>query len=268
MFQPSQTPLYSNEAFQLLGLVLENITGESFSDLFESRLLKPLGLRHTLYESVDEHLTNQFGVVAGKNSLPFWEADAGNFGPAGGMFSSTNDFAAIGRAMLSSSLMSSSLTRRWMKPRSFLSDMTQGVGAPWEIRRTQLGSKQYDFYTKNGGIQGYTAIFALVPDLDIGFSILTSGPEEDAAGGAVWASIGSMIGSLVVPKVEDVARDEASVRLAGHYVAKDLNSSLTISTDEFPGIRVTNWISNGSMILDGLKADPTVSMLMNRVLDS
>lgn len=41
------TPSYSNMAFQLLGYVLQNITGHSFGEVVNDAILKPLGLHRT-----------------------------------------------------------------------------------------------------------------------------------------------------------------------------------------------------------------------------
>ena len=42
-------PIYSNEAFQLLGIAFENITGEPISDTFESDIMKPLNLKRSFW---------------------------------------------------------------------------------------------------------------------------------------------------------------------------------------------------------------------------
>lgn len=43
------TPVYSNEAFQLLGWAYENITGESMEDGFKANILEPLGLSRSFW---------------------------------------------------------------------------------------------------------------------------------------------------------------------------------------------------------------------------
>ena len=44
------TPIYSNEAFQLLAMAFENITGEAISDAFESGLVEPLNLKRSFWK--------------------------------------------------------------------------------------------------------------------------------------------------------------------------------------------------------------------------
>jgi CubicO group peptidase (beta-lactamase class C family) len=48
-FAPWTTPAYSNIAFQLLAYALENITGRSFTDSLQSKVVGPLGLNATYY---------------------------------------------------------------------------------------------------------------------------------------------------------------------------------------------------------------------------
>lgn len=43
------SPIYSNEAFLLLGLAVENITGNSFADIFKQEIIEPLGLSRTFW---------------------------------------------------------------------------------------------------------------------------------------------------------------------------------------------------------------------------
>jgi CubicO group peptidase (beta-lactamase class C family) len=45
-----ETPIYSNEAFQLLAMAFENITGEAISDAFESGLMEPLNLKRSFWK--------------------------------------------------------------------------------------------------------------------------------------------------------------------------------------------------------------------------
>ena len=70
---------------------------------------------------------------------------------AGGYFSSTNDFATIGKSILNSTLISAARTRRWLKPSSFVNGLNLGVGRPWEINRFQNDDNHtVDIYTKAG----------------------------------------------------------------------------------------------------------------------
>lgn len=47
VFPANYMPSYSNVGFSLLGAVLERATGKSYTEVIESRILKPLGMDHT-----------------------------------------------------------------------------------------------------------------------------------------------------------------------------------------------------------------------------
>ena len=53
-FAPWKTPAYSNIAYQLLSYAVENISGKKFEDIVKDRVMKPLGLNRTYYQSPDE----------------------------------------------------------------------------------------------------------------------------------------------------------------------------------------------------------------------
>ena len=73
-----------------------------------------------------------------------------DFRRVGGYLSTLNDFAVMGKAMLTSSLLPKALTNRWFKPTSFVEDWAQGVGRPWEIYRRKANGQSVDVYTKGG----------------------------------------------------------------------------------------------------------------------
>lgn len=168
---------------------------------------------------------------------------------SGGYFSSTNDVATIGKAILNSTLLSKAQTRRWIKPSTFTSDLNVGIGAPWEIYRAQVGGRTVDLYTKNGGAEYYATILVLVPDFDFGFSILSASEAGESVTARLVYFIAEIVSSTILPVLEKVAKDQAEANFAGHYSASNLNSSFTIITDDQPGLRVTDWVSNGTEFL-------------------
>lgn len=74
---------------------------------------------------------------------------------AGGFYSSLNDFAIMGKAMLNSALISKSQTNRWFKPASFVEAWDQGVGRPWEIFRVKVNGQSVDLYAKGGDCESF-----------------------------------------------------------------------------------------------------------------
>lgn len=78
MTAPWQTPIYSNEAYQLLAMAYENITGEDFADAVESALLDPLGLKRTFWTTPMNNSNTMLVDLPGLNT---YEADLGPLDP-------------------------------------------------------------------------------------------------------------------------------------------------------------------------------------------
>ena len=86
-------------------------------------------------------------------------------------------------------------------------------------------------------------MWVLVPDFNFGFTVLATGFDDIAIPGA------SLVIDEIMPALEDIAREQAQQNIRGTYKAKDLNSSVTFETDSDPGIKITEWISNGTDLL-------------------
>jgi len=62
--------------------------------------------------------------------------------------------------------------------------------------------------------------------------------------------IADLIADTFVPAFEAAAKERAVVNFSGTYKATNgLNSSITIVTDNYPGLGIHSWISNGTDIL-------------------
>ncbi|KAI0022493.1 beta-lactamase/transpeptidase-like protein [Xylariomycetidae sp. FL0641] len=241
---PFQTPAYSNVAFQLLGYALETITGKTFEQLLQETLVEPLGLNSTYLRAPEESK----GVLPRSPAAAGWTFDLGESAAAGNMYSSVSDVSAVGRAIMSYKLLNPVTTRRWLKPFSFSTDPHASVGVPWGARRINLGAQPYRWVTafnKAGRIGDYSSVMAIIPDLDLGVSVLLAG---DLPANANFHLL-DVVGDVMLPAVEEAARAEAGVKYGGHYVFANttlLNSSMTIQTDDQPGLGVSQWYSNGT----------------------
>ncbi|KAI0483464.1 beta-lactamase/transpeptidase-like protein [Xylaria cf. heliscus] len=248
-FSPFVTPAYSDIGYVLLGYALEKMTGKPFQRSFEDKLVKPLNLSHTFYTTPDDSM----GVIPGGRYLTTWAFNMGNESPTGNVYCSVSNMSAVGRAILKSTLLPWPVTRRWLRPVTFSSDPVSSVGSPWGVRRLSLPSQNstYQFATtfnKLGSIGKYSALLAVIPDFDIGFSIAAAG-EMPAS---LVLDIADTLSNTYLPTLLGIARSHANTTYAGTYVSaeRSLNSSLTITVDtEKPGLGVGPWVSNGTNLM-------------------
>ncbi|KAJ5238421.1 hypothetical protein N7468_003040 [Penicillium chermesinum] len=236
----SSTPIYSNAAFQILGYLVEAFSSWDFEDVLKRDIIDPLGLSHTFYTPPDTAI----GVIPAPQGEYWWNFAFGDEGPAGGIFSTANDMASLGRAILNNILLSPLNTRRWLKPQSHTSSLEYGVGSPWEIVSFKY-ERPIDLYTKSGDVGTYSSVFALDPDHDAGFVILAAGNNTHELG----ALSADTISETLLPALEEAAKRQANTRFSGTYSQNNSNSSITIATDDGPGLVVTKWSNNGTNML-------------------
>ncbi|KAK2784836.1 hypothetical protein FQN53_008229 [Emmonsiellopsis sp. PD_33] len=209
IFPSSTTAVYSNVAFDLLGLALENIKdGVPFEDLVIRSLVKPLKLNRFGVETPD----NSWGVIPIDPETSSWNFSLGAANPAGGFYSSSNDLARVGQSILRSTLLSPSDTRRWLKPTSHSASLTFAVGSPWEIYRASK-PRVFDLYTKDGDLGKYSTSLGLSPDHDLGFTVMAAGLNA----GSQKTLVSDLIAALFATTVEQEARVQAIENFAGTY---------------------------------------------------
>ncbi|KAI0532653.1 beta-lactamase/transpeptidase-like protein [Xylaria digitata] len=247
-FSPFVTPAYSDIGYVLLGYALERMTGKPFQRSFEDKVVKPLNLSHTFWKAPNDSL----GVIPGDRKLTTWAFNMGNESPTGCVYSSASDLSAVGRAILKSTLLPWPVTRRWLRPVTLSSDPMSSVGSPWGVRRLSLSKNStYQFATtfnKLGNIGRYSSLLAVIPDFDIGFSMVAAGEMPPS----LLTDIADTLSNTYLPTLQGIARSQANATYSGFYRSSDqkLNSSLTISVDEnHPGLGVAGWISNSTNLM-------------------
>ncbi|KEF57061.1 uncharacterized protein A1O9_07251 [Exophiala aquamarina CBS 119918] len=263
------TPIYSNEAFQLLGMAFENITGEAISDSFKSDIAKPLDLKRSFWTPP---INDANAMVVNPPGAHRFDEDIGDFSAAGGQVMSLGDLSSLGRSVLRSSLLPPALTREWLKSTSLTSDPGYVVGMPWETLRMDvpisLGSNKtrvVDIYSKNGGLGGYSSWIFLSPDHDIGFTILVASPDVQASGTAALAALSNLALATWIPAAEAAARAAAIANLAGYYaVANGGNSSISLEVvPGYKGLQIAELTYKGTNVLELLAEDGATLQYMN-----
>ncbi|KAH8660159.1 beta-lactamase/transpeptidase-like protein [Xylariales sp. PMI_506] len=238
-FLPDTTPIISNAAFQLLAFALESQIGQTFSEILTTQIFDPLNLTNTGLLSNDT-----ISALFGENL----SADMSGEAAAVSLYTTTRDLAIIGNAMLSSRLLSSGQTRRWLQPLADTSNLRNSVGRPWEIYHAgeYANSSILDVYMKSGVIGQYSSYFGLAPDFDVGFAILAHDTVVNPDLNAYVDII-----SLALAELEELAAQQMAAAYAGVFWGgvegdKDSYYAVLNTTDEGPGLVVTDLQMNGT----------------------
>ncbi|KAF2466209.1 beta-lactamase/transpeptidase-like protein [Lindgomyces ingoldianus] len=240
LFAPNQRSTYSNVAFELLGLAIENVTNQSYESYINDAIFKPLHMtKSTLSKPPDNA-----GVIP--MDPQYWGVDEGIQNPTGGIYSSSTDLSKYLRYILThySDITSAA---SWAHPASPATGLQSFYGMPWEIFQTNRilinSSRTVRFITKGGGLPGYFSIIMYLPEYDLGFTILVAGNS------ALLKTIRELVTVEVVRAAEKIAIQQLQERYAGKYVSSmaHLNSSMTLIADH-RGLVLAQLISNGSDI--------------------
>ncbi|KAF2002481.1 beta-lactamase/transpeptidase-like protein [Amniculicola lignicola CBS 123094] len=241
VFAPNQKSTYSNVAFDLLGVVLANVTGQSYESYINDAIFIPLNMSKSTFSTPDDSA----GVIPFEPH--YWGVDEGIQNPTGGIYSSTTDLSKFLRNVLT---RHNGITHalNWLHPVSWAEGLNSFYGLPWEIFQTDrilLKSKRpVRFITKGGGLPGYGSIIMTVPEYNLGITILVAGNLN------LLEKLKEIVTVEMVRAAEELAIQQMQARYAGTYSAKaGLNSSVTIVADH-RGLVLTNFISNGTDFFD------------------
>ncbi|GAB1211585.1 hypothetical protein ATERTT37_000708 [Aspergillus terreus] len=250
---PNTRPVYSNLAFSIIALCLEQATNTTYADLLRMHLTTPLNMPNIGVSPGD---TSRAAIPPGVSS---WGSDYGLNAPGGGLYSSINDLAKILVSTLNRTILPDGKTNRWLKPTAMTSSPFTLVGMPWEIQRTtHLIPADYvphtvDLYTKSGGAMGYTSQVALVDQYGVGIIVLTAGPA-----GAADILYHSVAGTFIAA-LEEEARAQAKKYTGTWATGSSANGSQTqtqlhITMDHGPGLKLATFTRGNASILEGIQS--------------
>jgi D-alanyl-D-alanine carboxypeptidase len=174
-FDPGTEWHYSNTNTVLLGLVLEQVTGETIGELYRERIIEPLGLEGTSFPDLadnslpDPHAQGYtfFGQSSGGEpaNATYWNPSWG--WTAGAMISTVEDLLVYGRALgTGEGLLSPEQQSERLD--SFVSDVPPLSQPPLKGNLAYgLGfENDHEWIGHNGNIAGYNTQLFYHPELD------------------------------------------------------------------------------------------------------
>lgn len=245
LFAPNQKSTYSNINFELLGLVLSNVTGVPYEDYISQAIFDQVHLTESSFATPsDEHAV----LPLLPNGNNYWGIDEGVQNPTGGIYSSAGDLSKFLRYILTHY---NTLTTgvNWLLPASQATGINTFYGMPWEIFTTdrilEHSHRPVTFVTKAGGLPGYSSRISILADYGLGATILVGGNS------ALLAELQEVVTVELVRAAEEVIWQEMQEIYTGHFIAteKSLNSSLSLAASPSKGLHLSSFISNGTDVL-------------------
>lgn len=174
LYKPGTSFTYSSLGYDLIGAILENVSGQSFAELIENSIAKPLGLKNTGFGTNDfvakelakgysyqevygwEWLSSEHG---GKITIaPF--RDQSTACAAGGMHSTVRDLFIWSKAVKSHQLLSPELTKLMLTPNK------NGYGYGWVRNWDDIIEKNINarLIGHGGALAGNSAFIGIYDD--------------------------------------------------------------------------------------------------------
>jgi len=209
-FEPGSQFSYSNSGFILLAYLIERMSGQSYSDFLQERILKPLGMKDSGVESNGPVVKNRAsGYADGDDGLvnAAYLSMPSSIG-SGALYSTTEDLLRWTRGLFGGKLLKAASLEKMVTP--FKNDHGLGV-----VVSNEKGIKMI---RHGGSIEGFNAMLGYYPDEEMTLIVLAN--LEGAADGLARRLHGFMHGEKVVlpsEKREIKLPDEALKKIAGVY---------------------------------------------------
>lgn len=157
-FTPGKKFSYSNSGYFLLGVIIEKLSGISYEQMLQDKVLTPLNMMDTGYDNHGDIL---------KNRATGYEKQVGNYVnakyldmtipySAGSMYSTVDDLYKWDQSLYSTTLLSKEYMTMYFKPYiSAFGNSYYSYG--WGVGYDQIGSSKDSLYTisHGGGINGF-----------------------------------------------------------------------------------------------------------------
>ena len=247
-FAPSVRWKYSNLAYAVAGMVIEQVSGERWADYVDRHIFKPLGM---LASSVDQNVPG-LAVPYGRRMpdgtrevLPF--VDARGMASATGVTSNVEDMARFVSAQFrrgprgGAQIVSTGSLREMHRVRSVEENWMSGTGLGFDISRI----KDRTYVGHGGGYPGNTTNTLIQLDDKVGVIVLTNTNDSNPSDIAreLMATVGQAVAKAALAKPAAVTWDPAWARFAGLYRGRGgdsqvvlLNEKLVIITPNAPNV--------------------------------
>jgi CubicO group peptidase (beta-lactamase class C family) len=205
-FEPGSKFAYSNSNFEVLGAVIEKVSGKKYVDELQERILTPLGMKDSGLDTDELILPRRAqGYMQGKDGLQLARSESMSVPwAAGSMYSTTGDLLKWERGLFGGKVLNADSLKRMTTPGK--GDYGLGV-----FIADKDGVK---VVRHGGGIEGFNTYLAYVPEKKIAVVVLAN------VNGAAPGQMGDQLTDLALGKPVTLASERKAVPIAKEELAK------------------------------------------------
>ncbi|MEL7044726.1 MAG: serine hydrolase domain-containing protein [Pseudomonadota bacterium] len=171
-FAPGTEYRYSNSGYAVLAMIVEKLSGTSFSTFLNDRIFSPLQMRHSVAFVASEHTVHNraLGYKLGEEGIE--DADQSLYSAVlgdGGVYSSLNDLYRWDQSLYTDRILPDAVRQQMLTP----SLETYGLG--WRIDRYRGHLR----YHHSGSTSGFRNFMQQFPERQLTVIVLTNRAEPD-----------------------------------------------------------------------------------------
>ncbi len=165
-FEPGTKFDYSNSNFEVLGVVIEKVSGEKYGDLLRKRIFEPLGMKDTGLDSDELVLPKRAqGYMLAKDGLVVARSESMSVPwAAGSMYSTTGDLLRWERGLFGGKILNEASLKTMTTAGKGDYGLGIGVGQTEGVKTVLHG----------GGIEGFNTQLTYVPERKIAVVVLSN----------------------------------------------------------------------------------------------
>lgn len=207
-FEPGTKYEYSNFNYCLLGYIIENVSGQTYSSFLQKNIFDPSAMNHTFYDDPRPIIKKRAdGYVAKQGQLMNDKLVDPAAYAAGGLLSTTEDLFRFDQALHSGKLISAQALSKMFTPAN------DNYGYGWQI------TKQFNrsALCHRGETHGFSSYFVRYPDDRMFIAVLSNVEEQSTR--AVACDIASLIFNYPLVSIRDhpQIREESLRIYAGDF---------------------------------------------------
>jgi CubicO group peptidase (beta-lactamase class C family) len=214
-FDPGTQYQYSNTNFNIVGLIVQKVSGQPFWSFLKARVLDPVGLLHTIdLDTQHEQLepTGYFRYALGPLRPAIMEAPGWYFAD-GEMAMPVTDLLAWDISVMDESLLKHSSYAEMERPTKLRNGKESGYALGLSVG--DLNGHRVVSHT--GEVGGFVASNLVIPDAKYAVAVLTNQEASPAA-----SAISRAIGSVLLPTSPEGSDDTPAAEALARRVLTDL----------------------------------------------
>jgi len=222
LFEPGKRISYSNYGYNLLGQIIEKVSGNSYETYLQEKIFEPLGMSNSGYDHAAPILKNRASGYTNRTNGTFVNSEYIDMsGPhsAGALYSTVEDLFLWDQALYSGKLLKANTLKQSFTPTKLSSGREAAYGMGWMLN-SRGGLQEVGH---GGDITGFNSYIARFPDQKFTVVVLSNvgmhppGPLP-TAGSIAQQIIQIYLGDQMSKEEKTIVEEKLSTELLDTYV--------------------------------------------------